>query len=88
MGVLREAGFADEDVCTVVNCTAGHTLEERAALVPDDGVPGTADTLRAGVPPESHPHRDATLPTLTDTDFGRLFEYGLGLLIGGLRARH
>ncbi|GCD36178.1 TetR family transcriptional regulator [Streptomyces chrestomyceticus JCM 4735] len=36
----------------------------------------------------TYPHLSATLPTLTSTDFTGLFEFGLDLLIEGLRARH
>ncbi len=35
----------------------------------------------------SYPHLHTALSALASTDFDRHFEYGLGLLIEGLRAR-
>ncbi len=91
VGVLREAGFRDDDAAralyTVVNYTVGHTLEEQAALQAEAGAPESVDTLRDAVATGPYPHLSATLPTLTSTDFTRLFEFGLDLLIEGLRAR-
>ncbi|OKH99809.1 transcriptional regulator [Streptomyces sp. CB02923] len=155
VGVLRDAGFADDAAAralyTVVNFTVGHTLEEQAALqgqgeqvalqgdggktgqpgqsgqpggteasvAPEGaetteapgahkapGAPGTPGAprtpahtgapggsespgvLRDAVTAGAYPHLGAALPTLTSTDFTRLFEYGLDLLVEGLRARH
>ncbi|MEU2788478.1 TetR/AcrR family transcriptional regulator [Streptomyces sp. NPDC007100] len=92
VGVLREAGFRDDAAAralyTVVNYTVGHTLEEQAALQPGDGAPEGASTLHDAVTAGTYPHLNATLPTLTSTDFTGLFEFGLDLLIEGLRARH
>ncbi|MDJ1134238.1 TetR/AcrR family transcriptional regulator [Streptomyces iconiensis] len=91
VGVMRAAGFPDDDAAralyTVANFTVGHTLEEQAALQRGDAGPADpgvlADTVAAG----KYPHLQAGLPTLTSTDFTRLFEFGLDLLIEGLRAR-
>ncbi|MEU7156486.1 TetR/AcrR family transcriptional regulator [Streptomyces chrestomyceticus] len=92
VGVLREAGFADDAAAralyTVVNYTVGHTLEEQAALQAQDGAPEDASVLRDAVTAGTYPHLSATLPTLASTDFTGLFEFGLDLLIEGLRARH
>ncbi|MFJ8795144.1 TetR/AcrR family transcriptional regulator [Streptomyces sp. NPDC102462] len=92
VGVMRAAGFPDDDAAralhTMANFTVGHTLEEQAALQPGDQ--GTADPglLADAVTAGTYPHLKASLPTLTGTDFTRLFEFGLDLLIEGLRARH
>ncbi|MFH9420140.1 TetR/AcrR family transcriptional regulator [Streptomyces sp. NPDC017529] len=92
VGVLREAGFSDGDAAralyTVANYTVGHTLEEQAALQPGDGAPEGAGLLRGAVTAGTYPHLSATLPTLTSTDFASLFEFGLDLLVEGLRGRH
>ncbi|MER8092702.1 TetR/AcrR family transcriptional regulator [Streptomyces goshikiensis] len=52
VGVLREAGFRDEDaaraVLAVVNFTVGHTLEEQAALQPGDSAAAEAGPAEAG----------------------------------------
>ncbi|OKI44537.1 transcriptional regulator [Streptomyces sp. CB03578] len=58
VGVLREAGFRDEDaaraVLAVVNFTVGHTLEEQAALQPGDSAAAEAGPAEAG-PAEAGP---------------------------------
>ncbi|MEW2298045.1 TetR/AcrR family transcriptional regulator C-terminal domain-containing protein, partial [Streptomyces sp. NPDC006743] len=67
--------------------TVGHTLEEQAALRPEDGGPTDAGTLHeAVVEAGTYPHLAATLPALTSTDFTAHFEFGLRLLLDGLRA--
>ncbi|CAL9365161.1 TetR/AcrR family transcriptional regulator [Streptomyces sp. enrichment culture] len=91
IGVLRAAGFSDGEAAralyTVANFTVGHTLEEQAALRPEDGGPTNAGALRdAVVEAGSYPHLAATLPVLTSTDFTAHFEFGLRLLLDGLRA--
>ncbi|MFD6186207.1 TetR/AcrR family transcriptional regulator [Streptomyces goshikiensis] len=96
IGVLRGAGFRDEDaargVLAVVNFTVGHTLEEQAALRPGDpgtaAEPGPADPerLRRAVAAQEFPHLTAALPVLTSTDFAAHFAFGLNLLVQGLRA--
>ncbi|MGI5336515.1 TetR/AcrR family transcriptional regulator [Streptomyces sp. CA-181903] len=105
VGVLREAGFGDDEAAralyAVTNFTVGHTLEEQAALRPrgegsagagpTDGGPvvvGPADAgvLHEAVTAGTYPHLAATLPALTDTDFTAHFEFGLRLLLDGLRA--
>ncbi|KAA5834913.1 TetR/AcrR family transcriptional regulator [Saccharopolyspora hirsuta] len=87
VGVMRAAGFSDDDAAralyTVVNFTVGHTLEEQAALQQAS----SPDVLAEAVATGTYPHLAASLPALTSTDFARLFEFGLDLLIGGLRAR-
>ncbi|WP_030376236.1 TetR/AcrR family transcriptional regulator [Streptomyces rimosus] len=92
VGVLREAGFRDDAAAralyTVVNYTVGHTLEEQAALQAENEDPEAVSALREAVTTDTHPHLNATLPTLTSTDFTRLFEFGLDLIIEGLRGRH
>ncbi|MFD0004339.1 TetR/AcrR family transcriptional regulator [Streptomyces sp. NPDC127178] len=91
VGVLRDAGFTDEEAArslfAVVNFTVGHTLEEQAALQPESGAPAAPEVLHAAVTAGSYPHLSATLPTLTSTDFAPHFEFGLGLVTEGLRVR-
>ncbi|MEU5736664.1 MULTISPECIES: TetR/AcrR family transcriptional regulator [Streptomyces] len=91
IGVLRAAGFSDGEAAralyTVANFTVGHTLEEQAALRPENGGPTNAGALRdAVVEAGTYPHLAATLPVLTSTDFTAHFEFGLRLLLDGLRA--
>lgn len=91
VGVLLDAGFPADDAArtlyAVSNFTVGHTLEEQAADSEENGGPGAAGRLRAAVADGSYPHLRAALSALAGTDFDRHFEYGLGLLIDGLRAR-
>ncbi|GAB2775940.1 TetR/AcrR family transcriptional regulator [Streptomyces daliensis] len=91
VGVLREAGFDDGEAAralyAVVNFTVGHTLEEQAALQPEsEGPPADAGGLHDAVVAGAYPHLSATLPVLTSTDFTAHFEFGLRLLLDGLRA--
>ncbi|MGK5638657.1 TetR/AcrR family transcriptional regulator [Streptomyces sp. URMC 126] len=90
VGVLREAGFGDDEAAralyAVANFTVGHTLEEQAALRPEDGGTTDAGDLREAVETGTYPHLTATLPVLTSTDFTAHFEFGLRLLLDGLRA--
>ncbi|WP_327686142.1 TetR/AcrR family transcriptional regulator [Streptomyces sp. NBC_00467] len=91
IGVLREAGVDDADAAralmAVANFTVGHTLEEQAAAR-EPGTEAPADPGRLGdaVAAGSYPHLTATLPVLSSTDFTAHFEFGLRLLIDGLRA--
>ncbi|MFE1775851.1 TetR/AcrR family transcriptional regulator C-terminal domain-containing protein [Streptomyces sp. NPDC059008] len=63
-------------------------LEEQAALQPGNGGgPADPGALRDAVTAGGHPHLAAALPALTSTDLSAHFEFGLGLLIEGLRAR-
>ncbi|EGX55549.1 transcriptional regulator [Streptomyces zinciresistens K42] len=91
VGVLRGAGFSDEEAArtlfTVANFTVGHTLEEQAALEPADGGADVPALLTEAVAAGTYPHLQAGLSTLSSTDFTALFEFGLGLLVDGLRAR-
>ncbi|MGW6979284.1 TetR/AcrR family transcriptional regulator [Streptomyces sp. NPDC054932] len=90
IGVLRKAGFEDADavraLMAMANFTVGHTLEEQAAA-PEPGAEASADPgrLADAVAAGSYPHLTATLPVLTSTDFTAHFEFGLRLLIEGLR---
>ncbi|MER6142486.1 TetR/AcrR family transcriptional regulator [Streptomyces sparsogenes] len=90
VGVLREAGFGDGEAAralySVANFTVGHTLEEQAALRPGDDGPTDAGVLDEAVMAGTYPHLAAALPVLTSTDFTAHFEFGLRLLLEGLRA--
>ncbi|GAA2324856.1 TetR/AcrR family transcriptional regulator [Streptomyces kunmingensis] len=90
LGVLREAGFTDEDAArtcmTLVNFTLGHTLEEQAASAPSEGgSPVDADRLRNAVLAGPYPHLTAAMPVLTSTDFDAHFAFALDIQIAGLR---
>lgn len=95
VGVLRGAGFGDEEAArallAVANFTVGHTLEEQAARQPADG-PGAPERsadperLRRAVAEGEFEQLAAVLPTLTESDFTTHFAFGLHLLVEGLRA--
>ncbi|MFI1394826.1 TetR/AcrR family transcriptional regulator [Streptomyces sp. NPDC020681] len=96
LGVLRDAGFDDADAAralmAVANFTVGHTLEEQAALQPagegpGDAGPADAGVLRDAVAAGRYPHLTAALPVFTGPDYDAHFEFGLRLLVDGLRAR-
>ncbi|WP_405788015.1 TetR/AcrR family transcriptional regulator [Streptomyces sp. NBC_00029] len=90
IGVLRTGGFGGESAArtlmAVVHFTIGHTLEEQAALQSSPG-DAAADPrrLRLAADPERYPQLAAVLPTLTGTDYAAHFEFGLSLLLQGLR---
>ncbi|MFK0046504.1 TetR/AcrR family transcriptional regulator C-terminal domain-containing protein [Streptomyces sp. NPDC090741] len=92
IGVLSAAGFGPQEAArtalTVVHFTVGHTLEEQAALQPGDQGPADPEQLREAVTAASYPHLTAALPVLTGADFAAQFEFGLGLLLQGLRTLH
>ncbi|MCS0602245.1 TetR/AcrR family transcriptional regulator [Streptomyces sp. LP11] len=91
LGVLRTAGFRDEDAArvflTVVNFVLGHTLEEQAAAADDAVETEGLRRLRDAVLTGGHPHLAATMRVLTDPDFEAHFEFGLRLLVEGCAAR-
>ncbi|MFB6826278.1 TetR/AcrR family transcriptional regulator [Streptomyces virginiae] len=90
--VLRTAGFGEEDAArslmALAHFTIGHTLEEQAALRPsgEDGGATDPERLRLAADPERYPRLAAVLPTLTSGDFAAHFDFGLSLLLRGLRA--
>ncbi|AEW98668.1 TetR/AcrR family transcriptional regulator [Streptantibioticus cattleyicolor] len=91
VGVMRAAGFPDDDAAralyTLANFTVGHTLEEQAALQGENDGPADPGLLADAVAGGTYAHLAAGLPALTSTDFTRLFEFGLNLIVEGLRAR-
>ncbi|WP_030767804.1 MULTISPECIES: TetR/AcrR family transcriptional regulator [unclassified Streptomyces] len=92
VGVLRTAGFGEQDAArslmAVVHLTVGHTLEEQAAMRQSSEGGGAADPerLRLAAEPDRYPQLAAVLPTLTNGDFAAHFDFGLSLLLRGLRA--
>lgn len=91
VGVLRAAGFGEEDAAralmVVAHFTIGHTLEEQAASRPPEGE-GAADpeSLRLAAEPGRYPQLAAVVSTLTSGDFAAHFDFGLSLILQGLRA--
>ncbi|MFJ3204031.1 TetR/AcrR family transcriptional regulator C-terminal domain-containing protein [Streptomyces sp. NPDC086989] len=87
IGALREAGFGASDAAramlAVVNFTLGHTLEEQAALGGE--APADPERLRLAVTESAFPHLAASVPVIAGGDFDAHFEFGLRLLVNGLR---
>ncbi|NUK13058.1 TetR/AcrR family transcriptional regulator [Streptomyces lunaelactis] len=90
VGVLLDAGFQADDAAraalAVVHFTVGHTLEEQAATQATDEEPADPEHLRQAVTSGHYPHLAAALPVLTSSDFTAHFEFGLRLLVRGLRS--
>lgn len=88
IGALREAGFSTSDAAqamlAVVNFTLGHTLEEQAALAGE--APADPERMRRAVTESAFPHLTAAVPVVAGGDFNAHFEFGLRLLVNGLRA--
>ncbi|MFJ8334781.1 TetR/AcrR family transcriptional regulator [Streptomyces sp. NPDC094437] len=94
VGVLRAAGFGDDEAAralyAVANFTVGHTLEEQAVLRPEGAglaaLGSLRDVVAQGADAGEYPHLIASLPVLASTDLTAHFEFGLRLLLDGLRA--
>ncbi|MFJ2261535.1 TetR/AcrR family transcriptional regulator [Streptomyces sp. NPDC087844] len=89
-GVLREAGFADDDavraLLVLANFTLGHTLEEQAVLQVEPSESAEIRRLSEAVAAGRFPNLAAGLHALASADYEAHFEFGLSLLIRGLEA--
>ncbi|MFE2377571.1 TetR/AcrR family transcriptional regulator C-terminal domain-containing protein [Streptomyces sp. NPDC059398] len=90
VSALRTAGFDDADAAralfTVTNFVLGNTLEEQAAQPDGAGRPAGAALVRDAVLQGGFPHLKAVLPELTGADLADYFEFGLNVVVSGLRA--
>jgi TetR/AcrR family tetracycline transcriptional repressor len=86
---LREGGLSSRDASwatdTLTYYVVGHTTEEQlAASMPDDGISATA-RLTAAIDPQRHPHMFAALAHIPAPHHEEHFDYGLHLVITGIR---
>jgi TetR/AcrR family tetracycline transcriptional repressor len=90
IGLLRTAGLTTRDaawaVDTLTYYVVGHTIEEQlAADLPDNGHPALAQ-LADAVTAEQYPNLAAAIDHIPAPHPPEHFDYGLRLLINGLRA--
>jgi len=89
LGILRAAGFSDEDTHHAWQMLASHTMGY--AFQQSSGIPHEKDwngleeqLSRLG---DRFPHVVALAPLLADCEFGSEYAFGLEIIISGLEAR-
>ena len=90
IATLRVAGLPSRDASsaadTLTYYVVGHTIEEQLATsLPDGGTSATA-RLTEAVDPQRHPHMFAVLAHVPAPHHEQHFDYGLNLVIAGIRA--
>ena len=90
IAILREGGLSSRDASwaadTLTYYVVGHTIEEQlAATLPDGGTTATA-RLTEAVDPQRHPHMYAALAHIPAPHHEQHFDYGLHLVITGIRS--
>jgi len=91
VGALREGGLSGRDAVwtadTLTYYVVGHTTEEQlAAALPDGGTSAVA-RLADAIDPDRHPHLSAAREHLPAPHPARHFDYGLRLIVAGIRGR-
>jgi TetR/AcrR family tetracycline transcriptional repressor len=90
IATLREGGLSSRDASwaadTLTYYVVGHTIEEQLATsLPDGGTSATA-RLTDAVDPQRHPHMFAALAHIPAPHHEQHFDYGLNLVIAGIRS--
>lgn len=89
--LLRELGLSDEDAvkafCAVGGYIIGFVMFEIGIVHASGAGSPTVEQLAATVPADECPCFVSSLPYLVQGDVDQRFEYGLDLLIAGLRAK-
>jgi len=90
IAALGESGLSSRDAAwaagTLTYYVVGHTIEEQlAAALPGSGHDATA-RLTGAVDPQRHPHMYAALAHITAPQYQEHFDYGLHLIVSGIRA--
>ena len=90
IATLGESGLSSRDASwaadTLTYYVVGHTIEEQLAVaLPDRGRDATA-RLTDAIDPQRHPHMYAALAHIPAPHHQEHFDYGLHLVVGGIRA--
>jgi TetR/AcrR family tetracycline transcriptional repressor len=90
IATLSESGLSSRDAAwaadTLTYYVVGHTIEEQLAIaLPDKGHDATA-RLTDAVDPQRHPHVYAALAHIPAPHHQEHFDYGLHLVVNGIRA--
>jgi TetR/AcrR family tetracycline transcriptional repressor len=90
IATLREGGLSSRDASwaadTLTYYVVGHTIEEQLAASLPDGGTSAAARLAEAVDPQLHPHMHAALTHIPAPHHEQHFDYGLHLLIAGIRS--
>ena len=90
IAALGESGLSSRDAAwaadTLTYYVVGHTIEEQLAVaLPGSGHDATA-RLTGAVDPQRHPHMYAALAHIPAPHHQEHFDYGLHLIVNGIRA--
>jgi TetR/AcrR family tetracycline transcriptional repressor len=90
IATLREGGLSSRDASwaadTLTYYVVGHTIEEQLAASLAGGGTSAAARLAEAVDPQRHPHMYAALTHIPAPHHEQHFDYGLHLLIAGIRS--
>jgi TetR/AcrR family tetracycline transcriptional repressor len=89
IAALGESGLSSRDAAwaadTLTCYVVGHTIEEQLAAPPGSGRDASA-RLTGAVDPQRHPHMYAALAHIPAPHHQEHFDYGLHLIVNGIRA--
>jgi TetR/AcrR family tetracycline transcriptional repressor len=89
IATLREGGLSSRDATwaadTLTYYVVGHTIEEQLAAGLPDGGAAAAARLTEAVDPQRHPHMFAALAHIPAPHHEQHFDYGLHLVVTGIR---
>jgi TetR/AcrR family tetracycline transcriptional repressor len=90
IATIGESGLSSHDASwaadTLTYYVVGHTIEEQLAVaLPDRGHDATARVIDA-IDPQRHPHMYAALAYIPAPHHQEHFDYGLRLVVNGIRA--
>ena len=89
IAALGESGLSSRNAAwaadTLTYYVVGHTTEEQLAAPPGSGHDATA-RLTGAVDPQRHPHMHAALAHIPAPHHQEHFDYGLRLIVNGIRA--
>jgi TetR/AcrR family tetracycline transcriptional repressor len=90
IAALGESGLSSRDASwaadTLTYYVVGHTIEEQLAVELTDGGRDASARLTHAVDPQRHPHMYAALAHIPAPHHQEHFDYGLHLVVNGIRA--
>jgi len=90
IAALGESGLSSRDAAwaadTLTYYVVGHTIEEQLAVTPPGSGHDATERLTVAVDPQRHPHMYAALAHIPAPDHQEHFDYGLHLIVNGIRA--
>jgi TetR/AcrR family tetracycline transcriptional repressor len=90
IAALGESGLSSRDAAwtadTLTYYVVGHTIEEQLAVALPGSGHGATARLTGAVDPQRHPHMYAALAHIPAPHHQEHFDYGLHLIVNGIRA--